>query len=67
MDNHLVFGTKRQWWIGWLCNTLGENIFKLWTTDRQWTKIIAPILPISFTVKLFLQRCTVKQYGKALL
>ena len=53
--------------INCLYSPSGEKILRLPTGDIQWTKLIAPRLPISFTVKLFLQSCTVKQYGKSLL
>ena len=53
--------------LNWLYSPSREKILGLLAGDIQWTKLIAPILPISFTVKLFLQSCTVKQYGKALL
>ena len=53
--------------INWLYSPSREKILGLWAGDIQWIKLIAPILPINLTVIFFLQSCTVKQYGKAIL
>ena len=53
--------------INCLHSPLGEKVLRLWTGEIQWTKLIKPILSISFTVKLFLQSCAVKLCWKRLL